>query len=397
MTPLAITRISTVNALGIGVKATSEALRSNRSGCRACDYEDAILDTHIGRVQGVEDHTLNPDMARFDCRNNRLADMAIVADGFEEAVAQAVDRYGCGRIATVLGTSTSGMRAGEHAFAARDPETGALPESFNFAGTFSYHSLTKFVQARLGLTGPGITVSTACSSSAKAFADAAQLIDAGFCDAAVVGGADSLCLLTLYGFDSLQLLSETPCRPNDVNRAGISIGEGAGFALIERSGKETQAVVKLMGYGESTDAHHISAPHPHGVGAELSMRAALDSAGIGANDIDYLNQHGTGTRQNDISEDAAIARVFGDGMRCSSTKGATGHTLGAAGIIEAAICVIAVTDGLLPGNINLIELDPDFRCQVTPQTQPAVIRYAVSNSFGFGGNNCSLIFGSPDC
>jgi 3-oxoacyl-[acyl-carrier-protein] synthase-1 len=297
----------------------------------------------------------------------------------------------------VLGTSSSGIRAGEYAFAARDPVTGVLPETFNYFGTVSHHSLAKFVQARLGLAGPCLTVSTACSSSAKAFVDAAQLIEAGLCDAVVVGGSDSLCLLNLYGFNSLQLLSEAPCRPNDVNRAGISIGEGAGFALVERSGIEIPAIANLVGYGESTDAHHISAPHPQGLGAELSMRAALDHAGLSAGDVDYLNQHGTGTHQNDFAEDAAISRVFGDGMRCSSTKGATGHALGAAGIIEAAICVIAVSEGLLPGNINLIERDPDFRCQVTADTQPASIRYAVSNSFGFGGNNCSLIFGRSDC
>jgi 3-oxoacyl-[acyl-carrier-protein] synthase-1 len=397
MRSLAITRISTVNALGIGLKATTEALLGNRSGCRPCDYEDAMLDTYIGRVDGVENHKLTADLSDFDCRNNRLADMALAADGFDAAVAQAVDRYGSAHIGTVLGTTTSGMREGEYAFAARDPQSGALPESFNFAGTVSYHSLTQFVQARLGLTGPGFTVSTACSSSAKVFVDAAQLIDAGLCEAVVVGGTDSLCLLKLYGFDSLQLLSGAPCRPNDVNRAGISIGEGAGFALVERTGNETPALVNLVGYGESTDAHHISAPHPQGLGAQLSMRAALEHAGIHANKIDYVNQHGTGTRQNDILEDMAIARVFGDGMRCSSTKGATGHALGAAGIIEAAVCAIAVTEGLLPGNINLIDLDPEFRCKIVGDTQPGDIRYALSNSFGFGGNNCSLIFGRPDC
>lgn len=397
MTPLAVTRITTVNALGIGLQATAEALRANRSGCRACDYEDAALDTWIGRVAGVEDHALDAGLAAFDCRNNRLADMALGADGFAAAVAEAVGRYGAGRIATVLGTTTSGMRAAEYAFAARDPETGVLPAWFDFAGTLSYHSLASFVQERLGLTGPAITVSTACSSSAKAFVDAAQLIAAGLCDAAVVGGADSLCLLKLYGFDSLQLLSAAPCRPNDRDRAGISIGEGAGFALVERAGKDTAALVELVGYGESSDAYHISTPHPEGCGAEQSMRAALGNAGLGPGHIGYVNQHGTGTRQNDLVEDGAIARVFGDGMRCSSTKGATGHTLGAAGITEAAVCAIALTRGLLPGNVNLTELDPAFRCRVAPETEPGALRYALSNSFGFGGNNCSLVFGKPGC
>jgi 3-oxoacyl-[acyl-carrier-protein] synthase-1 len=396
MKPVKITAASVVSALGIGMAETAAGLRANRSGCRPCDYEDARLSTHIGRVDGVEGHALAPDLAAFECRNNRLADMALGADGFDVAVAGAVGRYGARRIATILGTSTSGIGEGEYAFARRDPATGKLPADFRFSGTQAYHALTRFVQARLGLDGPGITVSTACSSSAKVFADAQQLMDAGVCDAAVVGGADSLCLLTLYGFNSLQLLSETACRPNDVNRSGISIGEGAGFALLERNSEGT-ALAFLAGYGESADAHHMSAPHPEGLGAERAMREALARAGLAPGQIDYLNQHGTGTRQNDQSEDAAVARVFGSGMRCSSTKGATGHTLGAAGIVGAAICIAALREGIVPGNTNLVELDPAFLCRVEPETADAELRYALSNSFGFGGSNCSLIFGAAPC
>ncbi len=396
MTPLAINALSTVNALGAGLDATAHALREGRSGLRRCDYEDARLDTFIGRVEGVEDRPITGNLAAFDCRNNRLGRMALLADGFADAVAGAVRRYGAGRIALILGTSTSGVREGEYAFARRSPETGALPKDFRFRETHDHHSLATFVQAYLGLEGPAITVSTACSSSAKVFADAAQLMETGVCDAAVVGGADSLCLLTLYGFKSLDLVAEGPCRPNDAERAGISIGEAAGFALLEHSDKAHDGTAALLlGYGESADAHHMSAPHPEGLGAELAMRKALERAGLTPDRVDYINQHGTGSRQNDQSEDTAIARVFGDGMRCSSTKGATGHTLGAAGILEIAICCLAMRGGFVPGNVNLERLDPEFRCRVEAETTPGEVRYALTNSFGFGGSNCSILLGRP--
>jgi 3-oxoacyl-[acyl-carrier-protein] synthase-1 len=396
MKPLAINALSTVNALGVGLEATARGLRESRSGLRRCDYEDARLDTFIGRVDGVEDAPITGVLAAFDCRNNRLGQMALRADGFAASVEGAIRRYGAGRIALILGTSTSGVREGERAFARRSAETGALPKDFRFAETHDHHSLATFVQSSLGLAGPAITVSTACSSSAKVFADAAQLMEAGVCDAAVVGGADSLCLLTLYGFKSLELTAAGPCRPNDSERAGISIGEAAGFALIEpadRANENTAAL--LLGYGESADAYHMSAPHPQGLGAEMAMRMALERAGLAPGRVDYINQHGTGSRQNDQSEDAAIARVFGSGMRCSSTKGATGHTLGAAGILEIAICCLAMREGFIPGNVNLKTLDPEFRCHVEAAATPGEVRHALTNSFGFGGSNCSILLGRP--
>lgn len=396
MTPIAITALSTSNALGIGLDATAEGLLANRSALRACDFEDAALDTWIGRIPGLEEHPVVDDLAVFDCRNNRLAQMALEADGFATAAAAAVDRHGANRIALVLGTSTSGIREGEIAFTRRSPETGALPPGFRFAETHDHHSLALFVQAYLGLEGPVLTVSTACSSSAKVFADAAQLMEAGICDAAVVGGADSLCLLTLYGFNSLELLDRAPSRPNDAERGGISIGEAAGFALLERPENGSDgALAMLLGYGESSDAYHMSAPHPEGLGAELSMRRALESAGLAPDRIDYINQHGTGSRQNDQVEDCAIARVFGDGLRCSSTKGATGHTLGAAGILEVAICILALRRGFLPANTNLGAADPAFRCAVVEEPASASPACVLNNSFGFGGSNCSLVLARP--
>lgn len=396
MTALAINGLSTVNSLGIGLDATADGLLQNRSALRPCDFEDARLDTFIGRIDGVEALPVRDDLSAFDCRNNRVAQMALHADGFADAVAGAIERHGAGRIATVLGTSTSGVREGEMAFARRDAETGALPSDFRFAETHNHHSLATFVQAYLGLAGPAATVSTACSSSAKVFADAAQLIQAGVCDAAVVGGVDTLCLLTLYGFNSLDLLDAVPSRPNDVERGGISIGEAGGFALLERAdAAQGQPVALVLGYGESADAFHMSAPHPDGLGAEMAMRAALDRAAITPAQVDYINLHGTGSRQNDQAEDAAVVRLFGDGQRCGSTKGATGHTLGAAGILEIAICCLAMQNSFIPGNANLRQLDPDFRTRIEPEAEGGSVRYALNNSFGFGGSNCSILLGAP--
>ena len=397
MTPLAITALSSVNALGTGLAALSDALRADRVALRANDYEDAAIDTHIGRVDGVEDIALPAEFARFDCRNNRLAEMAVRADGFEAAADDAIARYGAHRVALILGTSTSGVREGEYAFANRDPDTGALPPDFRFHETHDHHALAWYVAERLGITGPALTVSTACSSSAKVFADAEQLIAAGLVDAAVVGGADSLCLMTLYGFRSLELLDTGPAKPNDANRRGISIGEGAGLALVERPAAATRpALARLLGYGESSDAHHMSAPHPQGLGAEMSMREALRRAGLEPGRIDYINQHGTGSTQNDRSEAQAIQRIFGSEIRCSSTKGATGHTLGAAGIVETAICISALAHGFRPGNANLETRDPEIAVAVQPASETAAIGVALMNSFGFGGSNCSLLIGRGD-
>lgn len=399
MQPLAITALSSVSALGLDRAATVQALRADRSGLQSCDYEDASIDCYIGRVEGVEDAPLSAEFARFECRNHRLAEMALASDGFSGAAEQAIARYGADRVALILGTSTSGVREGEYAFARRERASGVLPADFRFHDTHDHHALAKFVAVRLGIAGPAMTVSTACSSSSKVFADAAQLIGVGLADAAVVGGVDSLCLMTLYGFRSLELLDSAPARPNDVARRGISIGEGAGFALLERLERPTSntaPIAELLGYGESADAHHMSAPHPEGLGAELSMRQALRRAGVTPAQVGYVNLHGTGSRQNDQTEAAAISRVFGPGMRCSSTKGATGHTLGAAGIVEVAICCEALRGGFLPGNANLKTPDPELEIEVQKTCTSINLSIALTNAFGFGGSNSTLVLGRPN-
>jgi 3-oxoacyl-[acyl-carrier-protein] synthase-1 len=237
-------------------------------------------------------------------------------------------------------------------------------------------------------------ISTACASSALSFADAHQLIACGVVDAAVVGGVDSLCRMTLRGFAALDLISPQPCRPTDAARSGISLGEAGGFALLERADAAVDFSFLLLGYGVTSDGYHMSSPHPEGAGAIGAMREALARAGLGAEAIDYVNLHGTGTRANDAVEDRAVAEIFGTATPCSSTKGWTGHTLGAAGITEAVISALCIAHGFAPGGLNVTEVDPGFSANVLVENRSLPVRRVVSNSFGFGGINCSLVLGA---
>lgn len=394
MQPLVISRYSIVNSLGAGSEAVLRALREKRSGLAPCNFETARLETYVGTVPGLGDFRVRADLGAFDCRNNRLAQLCLQQDGFDKAVAAARDKYGAGRIGLYLGTSTSGLHSTELAYRRRDPKTGALPAEYHYAETQNAYSLGDFTRRYLGLAGPGFVVSTACSSSAKVFGNAARTIAAGVCDAAVVGGADSLCLMTLYGFRSLGLTSPGPCRPFDVDRDGISVGEGAGFALLEKTDRAETGSVLLLGVGESSDAYHMSTPHPEGLGARMAMQRSLDSAGLEAQDIDYINLHGTATKTNDASEDKAVVEVFGSSTPCSSSKGATGHLLGAAGITEAIISMLAIERGLMPGSANTRNVDPELKSRYLIENRQGRVRRVLSNSFGFGGSNCSLVLGS---
>lgn len=394
MTGLVLSHYTMVNALGVGVAVSMQALRTRRSGLRPCDFLDVALPTHIGRVDGVEMAALPESLRNYESRNNRLALMALTQDDFQAAVARARARYGADRIAVVVGTSTSGVLETESAYRRRDPDTGALPADFFYRQTQNIYSSGDFARTFLALHGPSFVVSTACSSSTKVFASAARLIQAGFCDAAVVGGVDSLCKSTLHGFSSLELTSSEPCRPCDAQRNGISVGEGAGFALLERIEKADQARSLLLGYGESADAYHMSTPHPEGLGAVLAMERALAMARLEADAIDYINLHGTATRINDAAEDKAVSRIFGKSVPCSSTKGWTGHALGAAGIIEAIFASVCMAHDVMPGNLNARSIDPSFASRMLLDNESRPLRTVMSNSFGFGGNNCSLILGA---
>jgi 3-oxoacyl-[acyl-carrier-protein] synthase I len=398
MTPLVISAGTAISAAGAGIDALRAALQSRRSGLTPCDFA-GLATGFVGRVEGVEAHALPDALARFDCRNNRLADMALRLDGFVGAVTQAASFYGPARIGVVVGTSTSGILSAEDACLAHDRETNALPADFDQSHTQDLFSLPRYVAAALDLGGPLLTVSNACASSSRAFVDARYWIETGLCDAVVVGGADSLCRMTLLGFASLGLVAPTATRPCDADRQGISIGEGAGFALLEREGARdarTAAGIfaRFLGYGASSDGHHMSSPDPEGRGAAVAMQAALERAGLVPEDIGYINLHGTGTLVNDAMEDTAVAAVFGTAVPCSSTKGWTGHTLGASGIVETMIAAIALRDGLLPGCLNVTSIDPAFRSRVLDRNVKTSVRHVMSNAFGFGGTNCSLIFGA---
>ncbi len=393
MTPLLLKSFTATSCIGQGVTATLEALRQQRSGLAICDFETVDIDTHIGEVPGVDDTRLPHELRQFDCRNNRLAELGLLQDGFYDSVQRSAEHWGRKRIGVFLGTSTAGILQTELAYRERDPLSGALPASFDYGSTHNTFSVADYIRQRCGLQGPAVAVSCACASSAKVFGSARRMIEAGLIDAALVGGVDSLCLTTLYGFHSLQLTSAAPCRPFDVARDGISIGEAAAFALLERVPEENHDAVLLLGIGESSDAYHMSAPHPEGLGARLAMQAALRAAALDPGDIDYINLHGTATPSNDRSESRAVTSVFGPTTPCSSTKGATGHTLGAAGALEAVISAIALRHGLMPGGVHTHDIDPTLTAHYIRVNRPAPLRRVLSNSFGFGGTNCSLIFG----
>ncbi len=389
MQSLAIHSYTTTSAAGLGKVATARALREGLTALVPNDLAWAPLDCWIGRVDAVESLALPASLADFDCRNNRLALLALEQDGFVDAVAAARARHGAGRVAVFLGTSTSGILSTELAYQSRDPDTGRLPPGFRYDTMHNLDATTEFVRRVLGLTGPAMTVSTACSSSAKVFCLAERFIRMGLADAAVVGGVDSLCHTTLYGFSALQLVAPDVCRPFDTARRGITIGEAAGFALLERG----DAALRLIGYGETSDAHHMSTPHPEGDGARRAMLDALERAQLAAHDIDYVNLHGTGTPANDRAEGRAVHEVFGAAAPCSSTKGVTGHTLGAAGITEAAISLLSLENGFMPGSPTTREVDPETQCTIALRGEARALAHVMSNSFGFGGNNCALVFG----
>jgi len=399
ITPLSIAAYTTVSAAGLGKAATVRALHAGRSGLQVNDLAWAPLPCWIGRVPGVgiveagQDHpdavALPPSLADYDCRNNRLALLALEQDGFLSAVQAARVRHGADRIGVFLGTSTSGILSTELAYQRRDAATDRLPDDYRYHTTHALNATAEFVQQVLGLRGPVLTISTACSSSAKVFAQAERFIRLGLIDAAVVGGADSLCLTTLYGFNSLQLVSDDICRPFDRQRRGLNIGEAAGFALLDRAPAELQ----LLGYGETSDAHHMSTPAPQGEGAQRAMREALQRARLDTADIDYINLHGTATPANDLAESQAVSAVFGAATPCSSTKGFTGHTLGAAGITEAAVSLLSLEHGFIPGSPTTHEIDPGCNCGLVLEGRQVPLARVMSNSFGFGGSNCALIFG----
>jgi 3-oxoacyl-[acyl-carrier-protein] synthase-1 len=399
MSLLRIGHYTLSSALGLGRAAHWQALQTGATGLSQISlhqggFERGDVQCYLGEVAGL-DNALPPRLAEFDCRIHRLAWLALQQDGFSEAAGQLCAKHGATRIGVFIGTSTAGIHSAELAYREWGNCGGnSLPAWFDYRHTQNLFSPAAFIARALQCGGPVVAISTACSSSAKVFAAAFRSMQLGLCDAAIVGGVDSLCLTTLYGFNSLQLVAADICRPADVGRQGISIGEAAGFAIVEKpaQGGATAAPIALLGYGESGDAHHMSAPDPAGRGAGIAMQLAVQRAGLSTTDVDYLHLHGTGTQANDAAEDQGVCALFGTQTPCSSTKGWTGHTLGAAGIVGAGIAMLCIERGFMPQSLNTRVKDPALQANVLMQARHAKVARVVSNSFGFGGSNCSLLF-----
>lgn len=378
-----------INALGGNVEQIIPALAATRAPGMA-NVHTGIGDAFAGSVLTPLELAPPAALARYDCRNNRLL-LAALAQ-IAPAIDAACERYGADRIGVVLGTSTSGVEAAEAAFVYR-AQAGELPDNFNYR-QMEIGTAAPFAAAVLGVQGPAFTISTACTSSAKAFASAHRLLQLQLCDAVVVGGVDSLCELTVQGFASLESTSGVRTNPMSVNRSGINVGEGAAVFLMSRD----EAAVRLAGLGESSDAHHISSPDPQGAGGELALREALADAGIAPSALGYVNLHATATRKNDEMEAKLMARVFPDGVATSGTKPLTGHQLGAAGATELGFAwlTLARDDVPLPRHLWDGEADPALPALDLVESERFLRRgtgaqYVMSNSFAFGGSNVSLI------
>jgi 3-oxoacyl-[acyl-carrier-protein] synthase-1 len=363
------------------------ALREGRSGLSESHHLELPFSCFLGEVAELDALAFPEDHAAYDNRANRLALAALKSDGFEQAAQACKEKFSAARCGIVIGTSTAGVEKLEQVYRARDADA-PMPESYSMQHHDSQQAVTAFLQSYLGFQGPSYSISTACSSSAKAIIDAYQLVEAGLCDAVLAGGVDSLCLTSVNGFESLELMSRKPCRPNDIVRDGLSIGEAAAFVLVER---DSFGCVRMTGYGESSDGTNMSTPPEDGAGACAAIRQALERADLTPKDIDYVNLHGTATIVNDATEARAVITAIGPDVPAASLKGAIGHTLGAAGAAEAVLCIYAMQEAILPGNTGLETLDPKALPNITSHCRTGSIQHVLSNSFGFGGSNCALV------
>ena len=402
MAPLAITAYTAACAAGSGQAALAQAVASHGSGLQPLPAAPAWAGGHglagawVGTLDALAATPLPERLAAWDSRPTRLAWQTLQLDGFIDEVAAARHRWGAARVGLVLGTSASTIGESEAAYRHLGTD-GGFPPGHRLPRLNTPHALAAFVQQALALQGPAVTVSTACSSSAKAFGSAQRWLQAGVVDAVVVAGVEALSASLLFGFRSLGLVATGPCRPFDARRQGISLGEAAAFALVERARPAATPGLQLLGYGEANDAHHMSAPHPQGLGAELALDAALARAAVKATDIDFLNLHGTATPANDAVEAALVARRYAANVHACATKGMTGHTMGAAGLLEAVLCLLALQGRGRAGSVHCAAADSAFGPVLAQQLrlQPAAgaAQLAASHSFGFGGNNCVLVFG----
>ncbi len=386
--PVAITAWQCVTSAGCGVGSLRAALSANVPCLAPIGLFPLPYETVVGEYAG-ELPAIAPELSAYACRNARLALLALNTGDFRARLREAAARHGRDRVAVILGTSTSGIYDSERAYS-HFLAQGKMPPDFDFLHQHAIQATAGFLALELGLKGPVYAISTACSSSAKALGSAQRMLLSGVCGAAVVAGVDTLCRLTLRGFHSLELVSATPCRPMDAEREGISIGEAAALLLLENAGPDNRHSPRLLAVGESSDAHHMSAPEPQGRGAEAAMRAALRLAGLDAGDVGYVSLHATATRLNDLAEARAVARVVGQAP-CSGVKGIFGHTLGASGALETIVTLEALRGGELPGTCGLRRPDPECPVEVLRRPEAGDVRFALCNAFGFGGSNASVL------
>ena len=392
MTHIYLNSLGVINAIGNDKATVAKSLINNNTGLITPAKLISGMQTYTGAINDSLLPLIPNNIARYNCRNNQIllhACLQIISD-----IDKAIKTYGTDRVAVVLGTSTSGIDNAEHAMKIKD-KTGDFPSSFNYKQQETA-GISEFVQSYFNLKNVAYTISTACSSSAKALISADRLLKQNICDAVIVGGCDTLCELTLNGFDCLGAVSQNICKPFHNNRDGINIGEGAAVFIMSREPSE----IEFMGGGESSDGHHITAPDPSGNGAAAAMKQALAKANLEPSQIGYLNLHGTATKLNDSMETNAVAQVFkktAKQLPCTSTKSLTGHTLGAAGSTEAALCWLLLSDKYNPDN----KLPKQSISKHEIITEIGIITsdisydkpYFMSNSFAFGGNNVSVILG----
>ncbi len=395
MKPVAITDFQCVSAAGNDSSALLQALYDNQTRLAPLQLFDVPFTAIVGEVTEPLP-AIRSDLQRYDCRNAQLALAALNSGGFRASVEAVIQRYGSDRVGVVLGTSTSGIYNSESAYR-YFIEHDKMPDDFRFMHRHFVHASAEYLAHELDIKGPCYAISTACSTSAKTLAAAQRLINSGLCDAVVAGGVDTLCRLTLFGFNSLDLVAKQLCAPMDNHRNGINIGEAAGLLLLEKVVDENRSAVQLLAVGESCDAYHMSAPHPTGDGAAKAMQSALEMAEISDDKVDYINLHATASRLNDFSEAQAVQTIFDADVPCSGLKGLLGHTLGASGAVEIIGTLLAMKHDFLPGTCGLKTPDPELKINVLsePQTN-RMLRYAMSNAFGFGGNNASVLMAQPD-
>lgn len=384
--PVAITGMTLSNALGSTCDEVRKALAAGESKLGPSPVQ-VPFKTAVGAIR--EDlPSLDGELGPWSTRLTRIASQLVT--NLERELSALRERWRPDRIAVILGTSTAGAETTEAAFQ-HFLSTDKLPEDYDLWRQHTYGAVLHVMRRLTGAQGPGWVVSTACTSSAKPLATAQRLIGAGLIDAAIVGGVDTLCAMTLCGFNALGALSTKPCRPFSQARDGISIGEGGALLLLEREG---EPIAWLDSVGESSDAYHISAPHPKGLGAQLAMQRALDRAGCIPADIDHINAHGTGTAHNDSAEANAISELFGNEVPVVSTKGYTGHTLGAAGATEAVLASFALTHGWIPASPGALPVDEKVAINIATERCAGEFKRVLSNSFAFGGNNVSVLLRS---